>query len=215
MRMSSAFCPEAATSSRALAIHCLTTNRSNTMCLYHHKLDKAQRVSDEALAKPDAAKTDAEEGDGGDAEKDVDSGTKPIKSKFQVTGVPYMRRVTAGGALVSLSAGILHCGCCEDEALLDFWWFKTGEITSAFSGVTEGWLTDVLAPRPRALLSKSFCGISGLTIDDLYTTDASGNPRSVESRLNLQITRLQARAHVLKEAREVAEAAAAMVIDLI
>lgn len=212
IRMDSSFCPQAATTSRALAIHCLTTNRGNVICLYHHILDKGQRVSDEALS---LAK-DMMEADNDNKSSIDKKASKQKDVKFQVTGIAYNRRIAERGQpAIPMPAGILHCGCSEEDSLLDFWWFKTGEITSPFNGVKEGWVTQYLEPRIRSFLAVMFQGMTGLTINDLYLRDENGQDRRTETRLKLQISRLQARADLLQHAREEAEAAALVELSLL
>jgi hypothetical protein len=234
IRLVSGFCPDAATTTRALALHCLTTNRGNAICLYHHKLNKAGRVCDEGQqlkgteksSKQPGQKVDKQPGKKEDEQPGKKAEEKPSKkedeqpgkqagdtgkanSKFQVTGVPYMRRIAdRGQPPLAMPPGFLHCGCAEDDALLDFWWFKTGKITSPFNGVTEGWLTDLLEPCPRAFMANIFRQISGLSIDNLYTEDSDCKTLTPEYQLNAQIAVLQAKADILKKAREEAEAVA-------
>jgi hypothetical protein len=176
------------------------------MCIYHHKLDKGQKVSDEALAKKQEEKPDPEK-----QPKEDDAGSKAQaklkEPRPQVTGVAYFRNIAERGQPpATMPPGILHCGCSEDDALLDFWWFKSGEITSPFSGVTEGWLSEVAEPRPRAFMAKLFLETTALTINDLYSVDSAGRGQSLEFRLKKQIARLQTKVDGLQEAREKANA---------
>jgi hypothetical protein len=128
--------------------------------------------------------------------------------KFWVTGVAFNRKIAdRGNPPIIMPPGILHCGCLEDDALLDFWWFKIGKITSPFNGMTEGWLTDALEPRPCAFMAKLFHEMSGLNIDDLYSvdTDINGTERGQERRLKLQISKLQLRVDTLQKIQELEE----------
>jgi hypothetical protein len=184
----SGFCPCAATTTRSLALHCLTTNRGNILCLYHQKLNKAGRSSDEGQKL---------------------QGGKQAKFKFQVTGVPYMRRIAdRNQPPLATVPGFLHCGCAEDDALLDFWWFKTGKITSPINGITEGWLTDLLEPRSRAIMANIFREVSGVCIDSLYSEIGDRTVRTPEFLLNRQISILQQKSLSLRQLREHAEAEA-------
>jgi hypothetical protein len=88
IRYHSDFFPDAGTTSRAPALHSLTTNRGNILCLYHHIRNKAGKVSDEGLEKKAAkgkqkgnssndANTEDEDEDGdGDGDEDEDASDK-------------------------------------------------------------------------------------------------------------------------------------------
>ena len=126
---------------------------------------------------------------------------KPIV-EYKVTGVPYARRIAARGQVpIKMPDGILHCGCPEDEALLDFFWFKSGKITSQYNDLTEGWLKEVAEPRPHAFTTALFREMSAMTINDLYLYNANGKRQDLEFRLKRQIARLQTRLKKLEADR--------------
>ena len=89
---------------------------------------------------------------------------------------------------------------------MEFYWYKTGKITSPYNNVTEGWLDDWMEPRSRAFMVKLLEEKSALTIDDLYDYDENDEPRDTEMRLKLQVARLQAKLNALQKEREAAEA---------
>ena len=89
---------------------------------------------------------------------------------------------------------------------MNFYWFKTGEIESAYNGTKEGWAGDVLEPRPWAFMVKIFEEKTGCTIDDLYTRDGNEVTRTPEDLINLRISKLQAKADIMQKEREDAAA---------
>ncbi|KAG6810085.1 hypothetical protein H0H92_013381 [Tricholoma furcatifolium] len=137
------FIPEAAISSRQLALEILTTNRGNSRCVYHHRTDKTSKIRD---------------GRG---------------VKFQLYGVPeapcFLWKKTSNTR--KPAEGYLRCGCSEEDALLDFAFWKTWILES--KGITEGLGEGVLSPRHRAFVLKNFRDYTGLKADDMYRGDLS------------------------------------------
>ena len=101
---------------------------------------------------------------------------------------------------------ILHCGCPEDVALLDFWWFKSGKITSLFNSLTKGWLGEVVDPRTCAFMAVLFHDALSLTINDLYSFNAKGKRQDLEMWLRRQISHLEKKLDTIREAQEREEA---------
>ncbi|KAF8058231.1 hypothetical protein FPV67DRAFT_1387863, partial [Lyophyllum atratum] len=67
--------------------------------------------------------------------------------------------------------GLLHCGCEEDKALLDFIFWKTWKATYTSSykkSYTEGLATQRLEPRSRMFMVHAVEEYSGLKLDDFY-----------------------------------------------
>ena len=152
---------EAATKSRELALECLTTQNFNIFCRYHHEIDKKGK------------KIDGKEGE-----------------KFVLNGVPLPRKTVHPEAAKALKKkksalytrkgefrnprlcdGYLNCGCQVDNALLDFFFWKTWTLTGTVNGeeVTESMGEQHIPPRLRAFVVKAFKEWTGLTVDDLYT----------------------------------------------
>ena len=140
------FLPAAATVSRELSLHILSTNRNNSICVFHQHR-RHTKISDGVIP-----------------------GQKHI-----LRGVPYSRIVgSAKGESQPPPEGFLHCGCSIDVALLDFFWWKTWVLRSARQDlpVSEGMGEEVIAPRVRAFFAQGFTEATGLTIDELYATHA-------------------------------------------
>lgn len=132
--------PEAATSSRRVALEVLKTNRGNLVCGYH-QIAKGKVTVD---------------GEG----------------RYKVNGQPFGRQVRQKKSQpeVPREPGHLHCGCNEDDVLLDFYFWKTWTCSATVKGevVTEGMMDQRLSPRLRAFVTKAFREATGLTVDDLY-----------------------------------------------
>jgi len=160
------FLPEAATFNRRLALHCLTTNRRNRICLYHYFV-KNGKIHD------------------GSAD-----------SKFKVTGTPYPRTVNKKGKQeIPVATGYMHCGCSEDVALLDFYFWKTWKVMNE-AGDEEGLRHQHIEPRLRLFFSKCYEADAMLTVDDLYT---GGSVAAEKQCIKLQIRRLKERLAELEE----------------
>lgn len=129
------FCPEATIISRALVLHIMETTKRNLICPYHHFYDKRGKVYDH---EPEDNST----------------------SRHYVTGTPYCRQVNSGrgkkSAVKSRVSGYFHCGCIEDDVLLDFYWWKLGTITSPATNITEGWGVQYLDPRARSFMCEQW-----------------------------------------------------------
>ena len=91
--------------------------------------------------------------------------TKPGEPK--VMGVAY-KKLQAG---VPPEPGFFSCGCSEEDVLMDFYFWKTWEITSPVTGITEGWLAHALDLRSRAFVTAGFRSLGLFTLDELYTGD--------------------------------------------
>lgn len=176
IRQISELCPDVSYTTRALAIHCLTTNCGNTLCIYHHYHDKACTIND----------------------------TTPPRT-HKVTGVPYKRHAFGKGAQMSTvsleSINAIHCGCLADEALWDFWWWKTGLQYSPSLNIAEPWRNTRLDPRARGFMVQWVEKFTLLSIDDIYT----GSPEFYKSRY-AQLGKMEKQAHharkVLKKEME-------------
>lgn len=126
-----------------LALHCLTTRFHNMFCLYHHTHDKAGNVND------------------------VDP-----PSFHRVTGVPWARDAKSRDPKekpIVREPKVLHCGCYADDALWDFFWWKTGFIHSPTTDRTESWRFTRLEPRARGLMVQFVRDFTHLEIDDIFS----------------------------------------------
>jgi hypothetical protein len=137
-------CPEAANTTRQLALHCFETNRGNRICPYHGEKDKAGTLCDM---------------------------TTTDESLHRVMGTPFERQVNnkRQGKTSEKRKHILDCGCIEDEALLDFYWWKQITVISPSTNIEEGWKEQRLDPRARAFMKSEWEFISFLTVNDIYT----------------------------------------------
>lgn len=169
------------TSHRALAIAVLTTGQGNLRCPFHAVNDHRSRFFD---------------GDEG-------KGTKRL---WAVTGVPMPP--TKGSRKknpISPPEGYLHCGCQLDMVLLDFYYWKSGTITSPNAGnLTEPWF-ECMHPRTRGLVYGEWSKKTGLVLDDLWTLRKNPRTNSFDVRvteaeiLRSQIRHLEQRLKKLDE----------------
>ncbi|KAG6822826.1 hypothetical protein H0H92_012425 [Tricholoma furcatifolium] len=147
------FMPRAANSSRKLAIELLSNNRTNVMCLYHHIHDR--------------------DGAGQD-------GT----GKYVLNGMPNPRLINQSKSDgIEPETGFLHCGCTEENALFDFFFWKTWELSAEDEDgtVIKGSLRDqMLTPRLRAFFVQEFKKWTGVSVDDLYQNRMSKKEYSVK-----------------------------------
>lgn len=186
----------AACTNRRVALHIMQTVRSNLICPYHHERDKSGRYYDGMPKTRKVAKSG-----------------KFVKAKFVVTGTPHRRRVNSGKAGVAVFGRrpkYFHCGCEEDHVLADFYWWKTGSLTSPTTGQTEGWETQRLDPRARALVFNQWKESLALkSIDEEIYSGARWNPRLAAEAdvrvLDAKIARLEAQREMLTS-REVTPA---------
>jgi hypothetical protein len=179
------FCIPACQTTRELALHVLENKYHNLFCIYHQTTDKAGRIHDRS-------------GHGA----------------FRVTGTPFSRlanekpiKLHPVTALVERRPGYLHCGCSEDEALLEFYWWKLAEATSPTTDETEGWLDHrKMDPRTRTLMFGFFTTWTRMEVNDIYVSypiNTSFEARM--TRFDKKIARLQAAKveEVEEEARRV------------
>ena len=136
--------PEAATTSKRMAVACLTTGIASTSCLYHTFKDKRGLHVD--------GKTQ------GGYELHGTPGECPISRRCK-------DNITA-----KLSEGLLHCGCTEESALWDFLWAKTWSASEVVYGkrITEPLKDDFIKPRHQMFFLNMFKEYTGLEITDMY-----------------------------------------------
>ncbi|KAJ3576927.1 hypothetical protein NP233_g81 [Leucocoprinus birnbaumii] len=84
--------------------------------------------------------------------------------------------------------GKLHCGCIEDEVLLDLILWKSTLQQSPTTGIIETWQDTFLHPRDRTFSLRAYTFWTGLKANHLYEFDAAGKHRSM-----IDITRYQYR----------------------
>jgi hypothetical protein len=148
------YLPEAATTSRRLAIHFVTSKEGNIQCGYHAYKNKSTFMRD---------------GWG--------------KVGQQIRGVPGKRKISAGkgkkaGVVKPPAKGLGNCGCKIEDILLEFVLWKRIKIQGTVGGSTveEMMVTqDYLEPRDRSFFFEALRGLtSGVTLDDFFMHGGSG-----------------------------------------
>ncbi|KAF8068577.1 hypothetical protein FPV67DRAFT_1366079, partial [Lyophyllum atratum] len=136
--------PEAATISRALALHILTSTHGNIQCLYHGKAKVEGKL-------------------GGYIDGFLISGTpgrRRVKSK---------KNPNPGNP----ESGHIHCGCEEEKALLDFILWKTLQVSYKPVGnkkmPREGMGSQLFEPRGRMFVIEALQKYAAWSLDFLYT----------------------------------------------
>ena len=167
------FCPEASCLSKELALHCFLNRNNNYVCPYHTYLRKGSN--------------------------DVNDHNPPLSHK--VTGIPQVRNVNQGKteAPIVRSRKVFHCGCFEDDVLIDFWWWKNSTLKSLSKGIEEPWCSYRLDPYSRGFMVKWWKDTVHLNVNDIYSTHPQPDRRSL-SLVNKLIHRLES---VKKELTEI------------
>jgi hypothetical protein len=154
-RVDPTYLPKAAMTSRALALHFITSGKGNIQCGYHSYRNKSCYNRD-GWGKPGA----------------------------KIHGVPGKRRVTnsrgkagekaSGKSTVPPSMlDFAHCGCRIDDCLLEFFLSKLLVISGRVEGkrVKENMFGcyDYQPPRARSFMHEAFWSFTGpLTLDHIY-----------------------------------------------
>lgn len=169
------FLPEVSTISRAMTLHCLETKPGNLICPYHSEKDKNGTIFDGSL-----------------------------DSKYDVTGTPYQREVKGPSdeAIPERYEGYLHCGCPEDEVLIDFMWWKTTLCLSPSTNAEEGMRDQRLDPRTRTFMYSVWCKATCQTVDDIFTGKKTLTDFRISTRKK-QIGRIQTVIDQLEEKKRV------------
>jgi hypothetical protein len=177
------FLPGAGITSRRLALEVFRTNRYNYICPYHSKY-KDGSVHDGAG-----------------------------KGEYKLTGVALprdMARLQQEGMKRPRREGFLDCGCSEDSALMDFYFWKTWTIEGEVDGehVEESMGSQRFPPRLRAFVVEAFESFTKLTIDDLYTNGLDPvvhRARLVETQIDRLTEELEELNALLKEKEDEAK----------
>ncbi|KAF9061287.1 hypothetical protein BDP27DRAFT_1429169 [Rhodocollybia butyracea] len=158
MRNVDNFVPECASICYSLSLHILMTEAGNVRCLQHSH----QRTT---------------------KENDEDGSTRD----WTVTGTPY-RSCRPNVKRPENLEHILNCGCHRENAVLEFYLFKTGKISSVVKGqmVTEGWRSHYMHPRMRELILLQVRAESTWCLDDIWRF-----ARDNEGRWSRRITDVQ------------------------
>lgn len=152
------FLPEVVAFGVDLALVCLWSGQTNTLCRYHHM-------------RRTHVKTDGFDG------------------KYLVEGSAFPKVLGVKGAEGEAQPNHLHCGCSIDDALYEFYIWKTTHIRSTnprLAQFTESMRDDVIEARPRAFTHAAFKKFTHLTNNDLYnasgTTDGDAHKRAIWTR---------------------------------
>ncbi|KDR84579.1 hypothetical protein GALMADRAFT_133843 [Galerina marginata CBS 339.88] len=140
-----AYLPEAATTSMELGEAILSSNRSNSRCLFHQRKDKSGN--------------------------NYDGHSYGSAKDFKIIGVPgprVMNRKKSDNK--QPEPGLLHCGCTVDSALWELIWWKTWLVLCEVDGneVTESLMTGLPNPRLRLFVIKAFEN-QGILLMDFYS----------------------------------------------
>ncbi|EGO02911.1 hypothetical protein SERLA73DRAFT_150496 [Serpula lacrymans var. lacrymans S7.3] len=131
--------PEAGLVSAKLGLHCLTTNRNNTFCLYHKGTDKVGSKAGES------------------------------SKKYKITGTPEACHANQKkGDGVQAPPGHLNCGCPIDAALFDFFIWKFMRATDKDSNHQESMIDEHIHPHLQYFLYDTLRSF-GITMDHLYS----------------------------------------------
>ncbi|KIK53449.1 hypothetical protein GYMLUDRAFT_250401 [Collybiopsis luxurians FD-317 M1] len=93
---------------------------------------------------------------------------------FKATGIPH----NAVSAKKKPEDGFLHCGCRIDTALMEFYFFKTGKITSEKrqedgspmeDPIVKSWCGTRMSPRQRVLVFKQMAEETAWSLDCVWT----------------------------------------------
>ncbi len=139
------FLPEAGTTSRSSALLCLTTSPLNILCRTHHMRHSASKCD----------------------------------SVTHFRGVAYSKSLSARGTGIkdprTPEPNHMHCGCLIDDALLEFFFWKTVTARSTnplLSGVVHNMNGEVTPFLLRSFWVSQFKSTTGLTLDDIYNLNA-------------------------------------------
>ncbi|KAJ3568225.1 hypothetical protein NP233_g5858 [Leucocoprinus birnbaumii] len=194
-------CPRALTYSREVALYILTTDHGNIICPYHRWLSK--KIENDVQFETHKPNHYFVTGVPGVSRvKRVAKTVQQVVSKLAevvksfATGneprpptPPKEDPIKAeDDKPLEREKGKLHCGCLEDEVLLDLILWKSTLQQSPATGIVETWQDVYLHPRDRTFSLRAYTFWTGLKADHLYEFDADGKPRSM-----IDITRYQYR----------------------
>jgi hypothetical protein len=143
-RFDSEFLPEAATTSRKLALHFLTTREDNIMCGYHAFKNKSSGARD-GWGKPG----------------------------MKVRGVPGKRKLGTAGQHPTKGLQVGNCGCMIQDILLEFALSKLISISGFVNGHKQSEMMsshDYMEPRIRSFAFRAILlMVPDLSLNDFYT----------------------------------------------
>ncbi|KAJ3553131.1 hypothetical protein NP233_g12719 [Leucocoprinus birnbaumii] len=208
--------PRALTYSREVALYILTTSHGNIICPYHRWVSK--KLENDIQFETHVPNHYFVTGVPGISRiKRLIKRTKEVVSKVVEVGKFFIMSgeqpvpPTANKDAAELEEedkplerkpGELHCGCIEDEVLLELILWKTTLQQSPSTGIVETWQDAFLHPRDRTFVLRAHTFWAGLTADKLYEYDADGNHRDIVDITQYQIAYLTDRLERAKNDRE-------------
>ncbi|KAK7034052.1 hypothetical protein VNI00_012483 [Paramarasmius palmivorus] len=200
--------PEAATSSWEIALAALTSQKGFAKCRFHTQTEKttgrrfdndkelygtpwpgvtkAMKAANDNNA---VGREDEDASSSSEDEKEKEPDIREMDPLHCVSWSPWWWKRVKGR-----HPKALDCGCDVDDVLLDFYLFKTGKLTSPTMARTEGWNTDWVRPRQRALYLASWREGTKLTVYDCYSmVSVKGHwkHRDPADITNISISRMQ------------------------
>ncbi|KAJ3562492.1 hypothetical protein NP233_g9537 [Leucocoprinus birnbaumii] len=163
--------------SRETALHLMTSDDSNILCAYHAHVKKDKVVHDQAEGK--------------------DRGWRFF------TGVPFVRNASKGStASANRRPGHLHCGCKEEEVLIEAILRKTTILKSSSTGNEETMQDEHLKPFERSFFTRAFMAWTGLKPGHFFRKNDSGKVQTYGDLLESQIAILEERLAEWKAAQQ-------------
>ncbi|KAJ3555057.1 hypothetical protein NP233_g12295 [Leucocoprinus birnbaumii] len=206
--------PRAFTYSRAVALYILTTDHRNIICPYHRCVSK-KLGNDQQFETHDPGHYFVTGVPGISRVKRLIKRAKKVVSKVVEVGKFFLfgkvpvppspdedEEDEEEDKPLERNPGELHCGCIEDEVLLELILWKTTLQQSPSTGVVETWQDAYLDPRDRTFVMCTYTFWTGLKADILYEFDAEGNHRDIIDITEYQIKFFSDRLERAKRDRE-------------
>ncbi|KAJ3561052.1 hypothetical protein NP233_g10434 [Leucocoprinus birnbaumii] len=193
--------PRALTYSREVALYILTTDHGNIICPYHRWVSK--KIANDVQFETQKPNHYFVTGVPGISRvkrvvKNVQQAVSKVADvvKSFATGneprppTPPKEDPTKAedDKPLEREEGKLHCGCIEDEVLLDLILWKSTLQQSPATGIVETWQDTFLEPRDRTFALRAYTFWTGLKADHLYEFGANGKRRDM-----IDITKYQIR----------------------
>ncbi|KAJ3569442.1 hypothetical protein NP233_g5047 [Leucocoprinus birnbaumii] len=187
-----AILPRALTYSREVALYILTTDHGNVICPYHRWVSKkpendvqfeTQRpnhyfvtgVPGISRIKRVVKSVQEVVSKVGEVVKSFATGNEPRPP----TPPKEDAKTAEDSKPLEREPGKLHCGCIEDEVLLELILWKSTLQQSPATGIIETWQDTFFNPRDRTFALRAYTYWTGLKADHLYEFDANGKRRSM------------------------------------
>ena len=181
LRMVPGFVPECGNVCPELTLHILTTDTGVVRCLHHSMNRSVTRAQNDLTQSP---------------------------RDWSLTGTPFE---ADNDREVSLAGGLLSCGCQIENALLDFYLFKTGRLWSPSKSQWEDWRSQRIHPRVHELVLAQVKLETLWGLDNIwcYKADDKGNFTVFVSESERWTTMLERQKQRIAETQEKEKQAAA------